>query len=238
MKRSFALKALTAALILASSTTFAGSHRSYKGDFKGEVCPPPAMLKTGWYLGGQVGYDSYRVRNSVQTPGASALTANPVLSANGWVGGVMLGYGMMMNEWFYGGLEIFGNWSSADASFSTADTSTYTNRFEANTSYGIGILPGAKLTDSTLTYLRLGWNWANVKTKETVTGSSGANKSNTSNGFVFGFGMETLLMDNWSLRGEYDHMWYSDYNTNSTYGTRVDPSDNQFLASLIYHFDL
>lgn len=237
-RSSFTLKALTAALILASTTGMVFA-KGYKGDFKGEACPPPQMLKTGWYLGAQVGYDSYRVRNSVTSPGASTLTTNPVIAANGWVGGLMLGYGMMANDWFYFGGEIFANVSNADQNFSATSgvvPVTYTNKFEANSSYGIGLLPGIKMTDSTLTYVRLGWNWANLKTKETVTGSASGSKSNTSNGFVFGVGMETLIVDNWSLRGEFDHTWYGNYTTGATYGTTVNPSDNQYMLGLIYHF--
>lgn len=237
-RSSFTLKALTAALILASASgaVFA---KGYKGDFKGEACPPPQMLKTGWYLGAQVGYDAYRVRNSVTTPGASTLVTNPVIAANGWLGGLMLGYGMMANDWFYLGGEIFANISNADQNFSAstgAVPTTYTNKFEVNSSYGLGLLPGIKMTDSTLTFVRLGWNWANLKTNETLTGSASSSKSNTSNGFVFGVGMETLIVDNWSLRGEYDHTWYSSYNTGGVYGTSVNPSDNQYTLGLLYHF--
>lgn len=235
-RSSFTLKALTAALILASTTGVVFA-KGYKGDMKGEACPPPQMLKTGWYLGAQVGYDSYRVRNSVDTPGTSSLVTNPVLAANGWVGGLMLGYGAMMSDWFYLGGEIFANVSNADQNFSTAVTgSTYTNKFEVNSSYGLGLLPGIKMTDSTLTYVRLGWNWANLKTNETLTSTAASSKSNTSNGFVFGVGMETLIVDNWSLRGEYDHTWYGSYNTGGVYGTSVNPSDNQYMLGLIYHF--
>ncbi|HTM64067.1 MAG TPA: outer membrane beta-barrel protein [Gammaproteobacteria bacterium] len=236
-RSSFTLKALTAALILASASgaVFA---KGYKGDFKGEACPPPQMLMTGWYLGAQVGYDAYRVRNSVSVPaGAATLVTNPTIAANGWVGGLMLGYGMMMNEWFYLGGEVFADISNADQNFSaTAGGSTYTNKFEVDSSYGLGLLPGIKMTDSTLTYVRLGWNWANLKTNETLTGAASSSKSNTSNGFVFGVGMETLIVDNWSLRGEWDHTWYSSYNTGGVYGTSVNPSNNEYMLGLIYHF--
>ena len=228
-RSSFTLKALTAALILASTTGMVLA-KGYKGDYKGEACPPPQMLKTGWYLGAQVGYDSYRVRNTF----ADADTAlNPVFAANGWVGGLMLGYGMMMNDWFYLGGEIFANGSNADENLSYTEAgSSSTLGFEANGSYGLGILPGVKMTDSTLTYVRLGWNWANLKSTAASSGVS-VSKSNTSNGFVFGVGMETLIVDNWSVRGEFDHTWYGDYNFG---GSSVNPSDNQYMLGLLYHF--
>src|SRR3990167_1887622 len=168
MNRSFTLKALTAALILASTTGMVFA-KGYKGDYKGEACPPPQMLMTGWYLGAQVGYDSYRTRYNITEVGV--LSSNPVMASNGWVGGLMLGYGMMMNNWFYLGGEIFANWANSSNSVTVTvpavATGTYT--FDVDNSYGVGLLPGIKMTDSTLTYIRLGWNWANFQSKATVT---------------------------------------------------------------------
>lgn len=232
-RSSFTLKALTAALILASSTGVALAG-GYKGDYKGEApCP---MLKSGWYAGAQGGYDLWRVRNSVTTPGGTNVVTQPAIGAQGFAGGLFLGYGMMMNDWFYFGGEIVGNWTSADENFSTTDTSTYTNKFEADYNYGIALYPGVKMTDATLTFVKLGWNWANVETKETVTGAANGKKSETVNGFALGVGMETLLMDDWSLRGEFSHTFYSDFRTGGVYNTRVSPSDNQAMLGLIYHF--
>ena len=237
MNRSFTLKVLTAALILASTTGMVFA-KGYKGDYKGEACPPPQMLKTGWYLGAQVGYDSYRIRNTISVP--ATFSTNPVYAANGWVGGLMLGYGMMMNDWFYLGGEIFADWTNASNTLDvTVPGFVNTNfPFTVNSSYGLGLLPGFKMTDSTLTYIRLGWNWANMTSKANVTAlpagpTVSGSKSNTSNGFVFGVGMETLLVDNWSLRGEFDHTWYSNFNVA---GTSVNPSDNQYMLAVLYHF--
>lgn len=249
-RSSFTLKALTAALILASTTGMVFA-KGYKGDFKGEACPPPQMLKTGWYLGAQVGYDSYRVRNSIAgSVDGVGFAANPVISANGWVGGLMLGYGMMVNEWFYLGGELFGNVSGVNQNMSaildTTDGDSATTNFQVNGSYGLGVLPGIKMTDSTLTYVRLGWNWVNLKQKITVVDTDAvapvpttvsASNSNTTNGFVFGVGMETLIVDNWSLRGEFDHTWYSNFNAGTGATTvSVGPSDNQYMLALLYHF--
>ena len=241
--KNFTLKALTAAVILASASgaVFA---KCYKGDFKGEACPPPQILKTGLYLGGQVGYDSYRVRESIDASSLGFRT-NPVLNANGWVGGLMLGYGMMIYDWVYLGGEVFGNLSGASQTMSPTRTGSgaVNTDFQVSGSWGVGLLPGIKVTDSTLTYVRLGWNWANLKQNVNVTDVTGAivstgSKSETSNGFVFGVGMETLIVENWSLRGEFDHTWYSDFTALSTTLATVttNPSDNQYMLALIYHF--
>ncbi len=248
-RSSFTLKALTVAMILASTTGMVFA-KGYKGDYKGEACPPPQMLKTGWYLGAQVGYDSYRVRNNLTgTINAINYAANPVINGTGWVGGLMLGYGMMMNEWFYLGGELFGNVSGVDQNMSMnvtdGVTSSINTKFQVNSNYGLGVLPGIKMTDSTLTYVRLGWNWANIKQSANVVDNTVApalvasgSKTNTANGFVFGVGMETLIVDNWSLRGEFDHTWYNNFNVaaGALGSASVNPSDNQYMLAVLYHF--
>jgi len=243
MRLSSKTATLLATSLLLASTSGMALAKNYKGEasYKDEApCPPPVMLKTGWYLGGQVGYDSYRVRQSLSGPEATDFTTSGVFNATGWVGGLFLGYGQMLSDMFYLGGEIFGNISGADdtiLSFSDAeDVISGNEKFNVNGSYGLALLPGLKLNDTTLGYLRFGWNWANLKSRfsvtddgVTVTGS----KSNTSNGFNFGLGMETLLVDNWSLRTEYSHTWYSSYNAG---GMSVKPSDNQYMLGVIYHF--
>lgn len=201
-------------------------------------CAVPTLM-SGSYIGVQLGYGPYRVRNSILTPGASTLTSNLVASANGWAAGALMGYGTMMNPWFYLGGEIFIVANNFDQNFSTANgpgSTTYTNLTGNGPTYGIGLLPGIKLTESTLTFIRLGWNRVVIKTFETVTGSASSNTSKTMDGLVFGIGMETLIFTNYSLRGEFDHMYFSSYNTAGPYNTLVNPSSNQFMMSLLYHF--
>jgi outer membrane immunogenic protein len=235
----FTLKALSAALILASATGVA-SAKGYKGEANYKdapmavPCPAPKLLMDGFYLGAQGGYDSYRVRETLSTPGSSSITGTSVLNTTGWVGGLFLGYGQYINR-FYLGIEGFGNASNSQQANSTTDLlGTYYSQFQVNSSYGLALLPGVSINDTTLGYLRLGYNWANLKLKETVTGSNGVSKSNTSNGFNLGLGIETLIVDNWSVRTEYSHTYYNSFNT--SYGTSVNPSDNQFMLGVLYHF--
>src|SRR3990167_5796972 len=136
---STAGKILVTSLIFASATGLAMA-KNYKGDYKGE-CPVPPMLKDGFYLGGQVGYDSYRVREDINTPSESDIEGNPAINATGFVGGLFVGYGQYFNMYYLGG-EAFANWTGADHSYSLTDTNgTYNNKFEADSSYGLALLP-------------------------------------------------------------------------------------------------
>jgi opacity protein-like surface antigen len=242
---------LLAASFLMSSVTFAANYKSenYKGEYKGEAMPvvaPCKVLKDGFYVGAQIGYDSYRIRESVgaTVPGLTE-TGNPVLNATGFAGGLMAGYGQYFSQLYYLGAEIFVNTSGASENFtmtsSAAATGSYYSKFSVSGSYGIGLLPGVKLNDSSLLYIRLGWNRANLKGQETLTaaGAQSDSNSNWESGFNYGLGLESVFYDNFSVRGEYTHTDYSsftNYLNNTSAGTKFTPSDNQFMLGLIYHF--
>jgi opacity protein-like surface antigen len=77
-----------------------------------------------------------------------------------------------------------------------------------------------------------------LKGTESATSTTGAmvsaSKTNTSGGFNFGLGLETLIVTNWSVRTEYSHTWYNDFT--GRLGTKFGPSDNLFMLGLLYHF--
>lgn len=238
MKFPITAKVAAATLLIASTASFAAG-KNYKDEhvFKDQPCPPPAMLKDGFYVGAQVGYDSYRYRASVSDTAAD-IAESDVYSANGWLGGLFLGYGQNINEWFYLGAEAVANATNAQNTNSiTVGAASANDKFQVNNSYGLGILPGVKVTDTLLGFVRLGWNWANIKLSGTDTTGASASSTKTVNGFNFGLGMETLLKDNWSLRTEFDHTWYNSINLSAGAATAsVNPSDNQYTLGLIYHF--
>jgi outer membrane immunogenic protein len=234
----------TAALLAASTVSFAGANykgENYKGEAMAAPCPTPLMIKDGFYLGAQVGYDSYRVRQNVTlTDGIDSLSSNPVLNPAGFVGGIFGGYGQYFDMYYLGG-EIFVNGSGAETSYTTTATaggvtdSAY-SKVSVGTSYGISLLPGVKLNDASLLYVRLGWNRAQIKGQSsltTATGTYSTSNNNWSNGFNYGLGVESAFYQNWSARLEYTH---TNYNSFSSGGSSFSPSDNQAMLGLIYHF--
>jgi opacity protein-like surface antigen len=237
---------LTATLLL-SSTAFA---HGYKGEanYKGEAapCPPPERgLQGGFYLGGQVGYDSYRIRTNLNT---GSFTANPAIAATGWVGGLFAGYGQYFNDFYYLAGEVLGNYSGAsgNASYTVPALALNANsNVHVYGSWGLAVLPGIKLNNDSLLYARLGYDWARIKGNgnfaATIGGvpvsASGSNNQWTG-GFTYGLGIETLLYQNWSMRTEVSHTGYNSFNNNlPAVGTvSVNPSDTQVMVGFIYHF--
>jgi outer membrane immunogenic protein len=226
--------AIITAAALCTSSAMAGH---YKGEenYKPMAAAPcnEKVLHDGFYLGGQVGYDSYRTRANI---GGTA--ANPALSATGFVGGLFAGYGQYFSDFYYLGAEIFADYSNASSTFNATDggTDTVSLKHTAYGSYGISLLPGLKVNTSTLAYLRLGYNTSRLKGQDSangVYGSGSVSKSNWSNGFNYGIGLETAVYQNWSVRGEYSHTDYSSFRTPVT---KYSPSNNQFMVGVLYHF--
>jgi opacity protein-like surface antigen len=259
------LAVIASTLLLGSASA---SATNYKGDYKGEAmpapapCPQPLLLRDGFYLGAQVGYDAYRVRASstVNFPagvgGATAganYSANPVIASNGFAGGIFGGYGMYWNNWYYLGAEVFFDGSAASQAQNVSTTvngvaasvtrSVY-EKVSTGASWGISVLPGLKVNDSTLTYVRLGYNQAKLKGQSTYTvsstaaGTTGATASASKNtwqgGFNYGLGIETAVYPLVSVRSEYSHTGYNSFSDSN--GTKYSASDNQLMVSLIYHF--
>lgn len=223
---------------------------------------PPCCkgLCDGFYLGLAGGVDSYRIRqqSTVGLPDIITFTTNPALNAVGLVSELYAGYGYYFNNTFYAGAEIFANLPGASTSYRSAivtgagDTATATTRIYADRVYGIALLPGIKINDYTLGYLRLGYNRAGITTNESFSvfglASGESNRRNWTNGISYGIGLETLVYQNWSVRGEYTHTEYQSFNGPGMVITNVEtsditvpgsvyfPSNNEYMVGVSYHF--
>jgi len=255
MKKQLRLSLISSAVLLAATTAcFAGS---YKGEnYKGEAmppCPTPLTIKDGFYLGAQLGYDSYRTRNSMSASTADeTFNTNPALAATGWVGGLFGGYGQYFNEMYYLAGELFLNTSGASTSTTSSHTdigvgtdSLYT-KTSVNGSWGVSLLPGIKLNDASLLYIRLGYEQARIKGQGSVAFNSvnlaSFSKNSWRGGFNYGVGLESTFYPSWSVRTEFNHTNYGSFSNNvtvagaGTASANYSPSDNQFMVGLNYHF--
>lgn len=272
-----------ASLLLASTTSFAahkGYKENYKGEVP---CPVELVLKDGLYVGLQAGYDSYRTVADVDgfdgllssvspitlSPDALALSTDPRINSTGAVGGGFIGFGKYFENFYntYLALEIFGNWSGAqsDSEVFVGSPSSPVNpagvpyvdvlktSFQVNSNYGISVLPGIKLNNATLFYVRLGYNWANVEGNVTVGANMAAtpnatlnqgvyrsaSSSDTIGGFNYGVGIESTFYDNWSVRAEYAHTDFNSVSADTLFSDNdFSTADNQFMLGLIYHINM
>jgi outer membrane immunogenic protein len=261
--KSTSFKLTSCLLLLVSATGLAYAKGPYRNvpDFKCEVpsnpCPCPPSLMDGFYFGGDVGYDIITSRARFDRSGnillhdSFVISGNPRLAATGWDGGLFAGYGKYFgcDCNFYLGGEIWGNWSSASDSLNiTTPNGNAHFRVRANGDVGIGILPGIKLNHATLGYLRLGYDWGRVKSNGNITvftpaplTFSNSGNNNNQNGWVVGFGLESLIVDNWSLRAEADYLSFNNNNSSGSSdfgsrGSRERPNDYRFTLGVNYHF--
>jgi opacity protein-like surface antigen len=212
------------------------SHRknyNYKGEM-GEpvVFIPCKRLKEGLYLGGGWGYDAYKIRQSVSLTdrGGTFDQGNPTVSAKGFVARLFVGYGQYF-DWFYFGGEAFVNTSGANTTYFIND---YGTDISARTGFGIGLLPGLKLSDLSLLYMRLGYARTSLKIQENGAIAGNVSTTDWANGLTYGLGIETAIINNVSIRGEYSYTTYGSFTSNL--GTRFSPSNNQFILDFSYHF--
>lgn len=125
------------------------------------------------------------------------------------------GYGAKVNQTVYLAGELFGVLGT-----STLDSNPNPGVRSIKSTYGFGasFIPGLMISDSTMTFLRLGA----VKTRF-------ANLGKTVGGGQAGLGLQTSLTQNLDLRGEYD---YTKYNKVQGVSIRSDA----FNIGLVYKF--
>jgi opacity protein-like surface antigen len=200
-------------------------------------------LKGGPYIGAAIGYDLpvYHENTSLKN---SIFQTTQIRDhvAHGAVGGVFLGYGKYFNIVYLGG-EAFGNvYSGTDKSYANQTQGGVnvisSSERQINQSYGLSAIPGIKLNKMTLLYGRLGYvrgNFtSNLSRSTSVTGSlPGVSSSANLNGIDFGIGIEVLLRENMSMRGEFKHSNYFG-NVIVNPGANFSPRDNMATLGLVY----
>lgn len=221
-------------------------------DVKNEIpvlCAAPLMLKDGYYVAVAAGYDIYKMKDNTSyndINNIEIVKANPELAVNGMIGDFVLGYGKLFGKSsnLYLGAEFFANGSAADSDFEINASSIpviIDTDVVVNGSFGLAILPGIKINKTSMIYLKAGYSWSTASVDETFRTevdyefkSIEYNDALTVDGFLYGIGLESAFNENFSLRAEYSHVSYSSFYTGA--GAKIEPSRDQFLFGLAYHF--
>lgn len=159
---------------------------------KGEAKPCPSYNPVpAPYLG-----LSMAARYNYSSTSRAFVGAGPIVA--GGFGGVVA------NKWYLAG-EIF-----VDGVIKIHDFAVTALSLQNTWDYGISFIPGYKINNSVVAYLRLGairtyWNEQNAYT----TGGQG------------GIGLQTNMFDNWDFRGEYVYSYYAKTNNVSNPQTQA-----------------
>jgi outer membrane immunogenic protein len=240
MKKSLFAIALTAGF--AANSAFAADLPS-RAPPPVYVPPPPIFTWTGFYIGGQLGYEWGRSTNTAAlTAGGGPVVGAGEVDPNGVTGGLHLGYNWQVNQ-FVLGLEGDVNGSSYHGNTTIAGVLTESARTDID-----GSVRG-----------RIGWAWDRVL----IYGTGGAafgpqhhvfgvtipgvavtdSNSPTRVGWTAGGGLEYALDNYWSVRAEYR---YTDFGhstlvlnnlTGGILSIRSRDTDNRVQAGFSYKFN-
>lgn len=129
---------------------------------------------------------------------------------------VFVGFGGVVNQNLYLAGELAGTAATGEISSNGSLKTTY--------GYSASVLPGAMLSDHTLAFARVG-----------VVRTHFSNANDTQTGAQLGLGLQTSVMQNVDIRGEYDFTAYGSFNNKN--GRISAPRSDAFNMGLVYKFD-
>lgn len=195
-------------------------------------------------------------------------------SGDGIDGELFAGYGITFQDHYYVALEGFGDITSNRANFNksaalftinpaTVLTSAASSaKFQQDWSAGISVIPGVKITDSTMLFARIGWIISKFKlngvidTVDIFNLGNGPfptfyNNNKNLNGVQLGIGLQAMVTTNVAVRTEWDWSRFQNFTAN-TFGTNVNnsglnyaaqvtvkhPENDQFKFGVAYYFNM
>lgn len=203
-------KAIIASAVLAASTGLALANG-------GTYQPAPSCVHSA-YVGVAVSRDFFSVDNG-NNDGFGSLD----LGNDGFDGELNAGLGWVFQDHYYLGAEVFGD--VTNTKISVADESVK-NKYN----YGIDLVPGVKISDSTMLYGKVGYVRGKFTADANVEGYNFSDSTNR-NGLQLGLGMETMITNNVSAKLEYDYNYFSKFSDTDTR-----PVVDQVKLGVAYHF--
>jgi outer membrane immunogenic protein len=175
--------------------------------------PRAAAITTSWagfYVGGHVGYG---IANTAVSATDIGLTDRFIgFGGKGYVAGGLAGYNVMLAPRWVAGIEVDGSWQDIEtkASFFSGEFLKMSMDWSASVRGRIGLL----MTPTSMLFVTGGWSWSELKFTSSLPGES---VTRSMNGAQVGFGVETMVTDNWIFRTEYLQSFYNDVDFGSDF---------------------
>ncbi len=186
---------------------------------------------TGPYMGANFGYgmgSGNSKMNSSSTTTTQIVRSSQDLGLNGFRGGLHLGYGKLLQNKFYFGLEASADLSNTSGKFDSTQNDVggagnlpnFHMEAKRREAFGLALRMGG-MFGSMLTYAKAGGETAkwkfNASQSNFLNGGAAVTTSNSKSerltGLVLGLGMETMLTDHVIFGGEWSHTRYRNSST-------------------------
>ncbi len=197
--------------------------------------PPPIFTWTGFYIGGQIGYEWGTSSTTARSFATGAVTPQFDYSASGVVGGIHSGYNYQINQFVIGYESAMNGSSSQGSGLNNSDTMP----FESSVRGRVGIA-----WNRALFFAAGGVAFGTLQNTSTYTLSGYSHTYNTEKvGWTVGGGVEYAITNNWSVRAEYRYTDYGNINeveafsTGGAYSVTKHETDNKMQIGFSYKFD-
>ncbi|WP_019023274.1 MULTISPECIES: outer membrane protein [unclassified Thioalkalivibrio] len=184
----------------------------------------------GPYVGGQLGWVGYDI--DYRESGDERISG---LSASGFTGGVMTGWGTVMDNGLYLGIELDAQTEDADLTVRLDDAEL---GVDSKYSYGITGRLGTTVNDTVLLYGLAGYQRSRLDYRLTDTDEDVSIRfKDNLNGARIGLGVEYQLESRLFMRAEYSYTFMENERYRVEGETlRVDPDAQRFMIGLGYRF--
>lgn len=184
----------------------------------------------GSYVGGQLGWVGYDI--DYRESGDERISG---LSASGFTGGVMTGWGTVLDNGLYLGIELDAQSEDADLTVRLDDAEL---GVDSQYSYGITGRLGTTVNDTVLLYGLAGYQRSRFEYRLTDTDEDVSIRFKDSlNGARIGLGVEYQLDSRLFMRAEYSYTFIENERYRVEGETlRVDPDAQRFMLGLGYRF--
>lgn len=153
------------------------------------LCPCPKAFQ-GFSLGGNFGYGIAAVRH--QQTNTDAGWEKAKIAAQGFDGGLTLGYNYVFNNKFGLGLDAYFNWATTSGSHSSGDTPSVRETFALKNAIQIRVPFSYVICNLVAPKVYVGWD--NARWSGSISrGAETSSKSARYNGFLWGAGVDFLL---------------------------------------------
>lgn len=250
------------ALFVISSVAFANG---------GTYLPAEPRHATNLYIGVGIARDTGNIQLedgylATFAANGSFLSSNALKAdagLQGVAGRLVGGYSIMFMNRYYLAVEGFGELTSNSGDISqvtststASETLIETWKLREKYSYGVRLVPGVKISDSTLLYATVGWVGSRFQLSNDasavlafIAAVNGFTK--TANGVAAGLGLQVMVANNVSMRAGWEWRRYESISAQSAFLVNLDnapfaagssfasfkhPTTDQFYLDIMYYF--